>query len=335
MRKFVSLLLVLVLVLSFTTISAYAEQTAGLKLGLDVTTTIANSNDASDTDGNAQVDTTVVAVLVDAQGKIVDINIDDAQTKMPFTASGKLGSNFPATSQSKLEVGNDYGMKPASPIGKEWFEQIEALRVYVIGKTATEISGIALDSSTHPTDADLTAGCTMAIGNYITGIVAAIEKAVPVDAAATDLVGLGLVTTTSASMDAADGTGGLAQADTTCVAVTVSDAGVVTATLIDSTQGKVAFTNAGKITSDLSVRTATRQELGDAYGMKAISPIGKEWYEQVNAFAAYVTGKTAAQIDGIALDASTRPTDADLTASVTITAGDLKDAVLKSIANIK
>jgi hypothetical protein len=51
--------------------------------------------------------------------------------------------------------------------------------------------------------------------------------------------------------------------------------------------------------------------------MKSASGIGKEWYEQANAFAAYATGKSVDEIKGIALTEG-KPADADLAASVTV-----------------
>ena len=333
MKKIVTLLLTLVLILSYGTLSAAAQESTGLKLGLSIDTTIAKSKDATaDAEGLAQVDSTVVALLLAADGTIVDAYIDDVQSKMPFTATGTLGANFPADVKTKLELGAEYGMAAVSKIG-EWDAQIAAFRAYILGKTVAQVQGIAVDDSTHPTDADLTAGCTMAIGDYVAGVVSAAQNAQATTASATDKVGLGILVSTSKSKDAADGNDGLAQAYATYAAVTVNADGVVTAALIDSTKGDVNFDATGKITSDTTAHTATIQRLGDAYGMRAASPIGKEWYEQANAFAAYVTGKTAAQIDGIALDEATKPTDADLTASVTISAGAFKGTVLKAIAN--
>lgn len=333
MKKIASLMLVLALTFSFATVGA-AQTDAGLKLGLSVTATAAKSKDASDTDGLAQVDMDAVAVLMDADGKIVDLSIDSAQAKMPFTATGTLGADFPTEVKTKIELGTAYGMAAVSKIG-DWDQQIEAFRVYVIGKTAEQIKGIALDDSTHPTDADLTAGCTMAIGDYVNGVIAAMEKAVPVNAAATDKVGLSIIVSTDKSKDSMNGDDGLAQANATFAAVTVDAQGAVTACQVDSTKLGVTFNATGKITSDLTVEAVTLQTMGEAYGMKAASAIGKEWNEQADAFAAYTLGKTAAQIDGIALDASTKPTGADLVASVTMSAGDLKTAVLKAIANVK
>ena len=332
MKRIVTLLLTLALTVSFAALPASAQEGTGLKLGLYIHADAASSKDAADTDGLAQVDADAVAVLVDADGRIVNLAIDSAQTKMPFTATGALGANFPTEPKTKKEMGTEYGMAQVSKVG-EWDQQIEAFRRYVIGKTAAEVQGIALDASTKPTDADLTAGCTMSVGTYVNAVVAAIAAATPVNASATDTVGLGIVTATDGSKDAMDGADGLCEAYSTYVAVTLNAAGEVTASRIDSTQGKITFDATGKITSDVTALFATKQEIGDGYGMKAASPIGKEWYEQANAFAAYLIGKTATAVDGIALDASTKPTDTDLTASVTISAGDFKAAALKAIAN--
>ncbi|HNW85703.1 MAG TPA: hypothetical protein PLP25_02360 [Candidatus Limiplasma sp.] len=334
MKKAFALFLALTLSLSVGMLSATAEQGTGLKFGLYINTTMAQSSDASDTDGNAQVDSDAVAVLVDAQGKIVDLDIDSMQTKMPFTAAGKLGNNFPTEMKTKRELGDSYGMAAVSKLG-DWDKQIEAFRVYVIGKTADEVNGIAVDESTRPTGADLTAGCTMAVGSYISGVSAAIGAASPAEASATDKVGVGITTSTDSSIDAADGQDGLCEAYSYYAAVAVNADGVVTACQIDSTKGAVTFDATGKITSDLSARVTTIKELGDAYGMKSASSIGKEWYEQANAFAAYVVGKTAADIQGIAVDESTKPTGADLTASVTLPVGPFQATVLKAIANAR
>lgn len=334
MKRIVTLLLTLVLILSYGTFStAAAQEGTGLKLGFSVITGIDKSKDAStDGDGLAQVDSTLVALLLDANNTIVDLYIDDVQTKMPFAATGTLGAGFPSDVKTKMELGTDYGMSKVSKVG-EWDAQIAALRAYMLGKTVAQVQGIAVDDATHPTDADLTAGCTMAIGDYIVAVVAAADSAQPVPSAATDKVGIGIVVTTDKSKDVADGKDGLAQAYGTYAAVTVNEAGVVTAAMIDGTMGNVNFDATGKITSDTTAKIATKQQIGDAYGMRTASPIGKEWYEQANAFAAYVVGKTAAEIDGIALDNAEKPTDVDLTASVTISAGAFKAVVLKAIAN--
>lgn len=332
MKKMLILILTAAIMLSSNLVIASAEGAAGFKLGLDINTKISSSKDAGDADGLAQVDSDVVAVLVDADGKIVDAYIDAVQTKMPFTVEGKLGANFPSEPKTKIELGNDYGMSAVSKIG-DWDRQIAAFRAYIIGKTVGEVQGIAVDDATKPTGADLTASCTMSVGDYISGVVAAMGKATACSAAAGDKLGLAILTETDGSKDAMDGADGLCQAYSDYAVVTVNTQGAVTACLLDSTKGNVNFSTAGKITSDLTARTSTLQELGDGYGMKAASPIGKEWFEQANALAAYAVGKTADEIGAIALDQSGKATDADLVASVTISLGTLKPVLLKAVQN--
>ena len=334
MKKFFALLLVAALAAGLGSTAAVAQENAGLKLGFSIVTSLNSSRDAGDSDGLAQVESDAVAVLVDANGVIVNVAIDSVQAKMPFTAQGKLGANFPAQPKTKTELGTEYGMSAVSAVG-EWDQQIAALRQYLIGKTAEQVQGIALDDSTRPTGADLTAGCTMAIGSYINGVLKAIELAQPCGASAADRLGVGIVTDTSLSVDSMDGASGLCEAYSNYAATTVNADGAVTACVIDSTQGVVKFDETGKITTDLSAAVTTKQEIGDAYGMKAASAIGLEWYEQANAFSAYVLGKTAAQIEGIAVDAETVPTGADLVASVTIPVGEFQDAVIKAVSVAK
>lgn len=64
--------------------------------------------------------------------------------------------------------------------------------------------------------------------------------------------------------------------------------------------------------------------------MKAASSIGEEWYEQAAAFAQYVTGKTASEVSGIAVDETGHAADSDLTASVTVGIADFLAAIAKA-----
>ena len=74
----------------------------------------------------------------------------------------------------------------------------------------------------------------------------------------------------------------------------------------------------------------TKNQLGENYGMKLYAGSAYEWNEQAAAFAAYVTGKTAAEVAGIAVDEKTAPTDADLAATVTIAVGGFQALIAKA-----
>ena len=64
--------------------------------------------------------------------------------------------------------------------------------------------------------------------------------------------------------------------------------------------------------------------------MAGVSPIGKEWYEQADAYEAYVIGKTGDEVSGIALDDAGKPTDETLTAGCTINILELVSSTAKA-----
>ena len=202
-----------------------ATATGGLKTGMAVVSSVKTSDADADTDGQGQVSSTVAAVLVDSEGKIVDCKIDVAQNKIAVKADGTFETEG-VTFKSKQELKEAYNMKGASAIGKEWYEQADAFAQYVVGMTADEVKAIAIDTAegSHggPADADIAASCTIGVGDMIEAIAQAVENAKELGAQAGDTLGLGVTTEMSHSSTLpADNEGeGVAQADATCAAVT-------------------------------------------------------------------------------------------------------------------
>ncbi len=289
-----------------------------VKTGLAVVSSVEKSKDAGEKDGAAQTDSVIVAVTVDKDGKIVQTIIDTAQTKIGFSNEGKIVPSLDTVYKSKQELKEEYGMNKASSLGKEWYEQANALAEYVVGKTVEEVKAIAVDETGVTTDVDLVSSVTIKIDPYKEAIEKAVANAQSLGADASDKLGLGVVTTIAKSKDATADKEGLAQAYSTYTAATFDADGKVTSSIIDASQANVNFDAKGKITTDLAVAPITKVELGEGYGMKKASAIGKEWYEQANAFAAYVVGKTVEEIKGIAVDESGHATVEDLVSSVTV-----------------
>ena len=315
---------------------ATQEETAqgGAKTGLAVLTSIGSSADATaDAEGLAQVDSTIVAVLVGEDGKILDCAIDAAQTKINFSAEGKITTDLATEFKSKQELGTDYGMAKASSIGKEWSEQANAFADYVVGKTLEEVKGIAVTEGLA-TDADLSSSVTVHVSDFISGVEKAVNNAKDLGANADDKLGLGVATNIAKSTDAGE-EDGVAQAYTNYSVVTTDKDGKITSSIIDASQSDVKFSATGAITSDLAVAPHTKQELGANYGMASASSIGKEWFEQVDALSQYVVGKTVDEVKGIAVTEEGVPSDADLASSVTIHIGDYTTVIDKAVANAK
>ena len=304
-----------------------------VKTGLAVVSSIEKSKDAGEKDGAAQTDSVIVAVTIDNEGKIVQTLIDTAQTKIEFSKEGKILPDLNTVFKSKQELKEEYGMIKASTIDKEWYEQANALAEYVAGKTVEEVKGIAVDEAGVTTEADLVSSVTIKINPYKEAIEKAVANAQNLGADASDKLGLGVVTTISKSKDAAADKEGLAQAYSTYTVATFDADGKVTSSVIDASQANVNFDAAGKITTDLAVAPITKVELGEDYGMKKASAIGKEWYEQADAFAAYVVGKTVEEIKGIAVDESGHATEEDLVSSVTVGIVDLQSIFEKAFIN--
>lgn len=265
-----------------------------------------------------EIDSVCAAVLVDADGKIIDVKIDEAQTKPDLKKDNGDVSDL----RTKLEKKEDYGMKSASPIGKEWYEQVEAFEAWAKGKTAEEVkAGIGEDG--YASDADLKAGCTIYANGFATVTAQAVENATDCGAKATDTLKLGMTTSKYYESNETN-----LQYDTDYAIVTVDADGKVTSCIIDASQAKCTIAD-GKFTVEKGA-FKSKKELGDDYAMKSASPIGKEWYEQAAAYEQWCIGKTADEIKGC-YGEDMSASDADLKAGCTITISAIADNTAKAI----
>ncbi len=307
------------------------DSEGALKTGLAIVTKTGSSKEE---DGLAQIDSTVAAVLVDADGKLVDIAIDAAQTKANFDTTGKVTTALDTEYKTKRELGDEYGMKGKSGIGKEWFEQIDALEELVTGMTADEIAGLEMSEGKL---VDATSSVTITASGYIEAISLAMKNAKELGAKTGDVIKLGVETSISGSFDVGGNErtpdAGKIEAYSFYAAVSVDADEKITSAILDASQGNVTFDATGKITSDLAAVQDSKNVLGDKYGMKGSSKIGKEWNEQAAFFADALIGKNAAEVAGIELDDSGHVTDADLLSGVTVHVNEMMSVVAKALAN--
>jgi hypothetical protein len=302
-----------------------------LKLGLYIGTGIGESKSAGDENGEAKYDVTIVAVLVDDNGVIADCIIDGIAGSVAFDATGSIVTDLTAPVQTKNELGENYGMKAWGGAIAEWDEQAAALASFAVGKTVEELRNGAIDENTGkaPEGSDLASSATIYLGGYVTAIENAVANAQHLGAQSGDELKLAVIASVGSSKSADAEAAGNAQLDVDVTALTVGG-DIITSCFIDSVQAKVAFDATGVITSDLTAPVQTKNELGENYGMKAWGGASAEWNEQAASFAAYVTGKTAAEVAGIAV-AEGKPADADLAASVTIAIGGFQALIAKAL----
>ena len=287
--------------------------------------------------GQVEVTSVYAAVLLDDAGKIVYVDIDSAQNKGTFDAAGAVVKAEAAP--TKTEKAGDYGMKGASAIGKEWFEQMAALEQYFVGKTLEDIKAIEVyekDASNKavPAGEDLKTSVSISIEGYVAAVEKAIANAVEVKGVAK--VGVGSVASVSGKNAVAASTGveaapGRIETNVTFTGVAFDKDGKVLVAFLDVAQNQGTFDATGAIVK--AEAAPTKQEKGADYGMKGASAIGKEWNEQANALTAYFVGKTADEVAAIAVDAEGVVTVEDLKTSVSVGIDEYLASFAKAVAN--
>ena len=282
---------------------------------------------------NAQVDIHVAAVTLDAEGKIVSCDIDAIQVKATVDATGAIAADAATEFTSKYDLKEGYNMKGASPIGKEWYEQIDAYELWCVGKTVDEVkAGVAADG--NPADETLLTGCTIKIGDITNAVVDACAKAVDTDATSADTLGVSLIGEMSKATNAADADGaGTFQAYVNFAAVTKTAEGKISAVAIDSIQAYPTWGADGVLTTDANQDVRTKYAKQGDYGMQVASSLEKgEWYQQIDAFKYSILGLTADDVTAIAVDESGYPTDETLRTGCTMKVAAYKTVVVKALS---
>ncbi len=306
------------------------EPTAGaVKTGLAVLANRNGTQAAGEAAGLAKYDITMAAVTVDDAGVIQDCVIDSVDASLEFDQNGAITSDLTTAPQTKNELGADYGMKEQAGSAYEWNEQAAALAKYAVGKTVEELRTGAVDENGMAADEDLASVATINLGGYVDAIEKAVKNATHLGAQTGDKLRLAAVNSWDKSTNATEEAEGLAQLDVTMTALTLKD-DVITSCVIDGLQAKVAFDRSGALVTDLNENLQTKNELGEAYGMKEHGGSKYEWNEQAAFFAQYVTGKTAEEVSGIAVDEAGVPTEEDLTSTVTIKVGSFMELIEKA-----
>ena len=189
MKKFVSLLLALMMVLSLVACgndpapTPDPEPTASTyKTGLGMVVSMSGTDAEDEDPAKTQADVTAVALALDADGKIVAISIDVVQAKATVDADGVV--TVAEDVKTKRELGDDYNMKKyASPAAVgEWYEQANAFEAYCIGKTADEVAGMPLGENAHgytdaPAAEELKSTCTISVTAFLNAIAKAAANA--------------------------------------------------------------------------------------------------------------------------------------------------------------
>ena len=113
-------------------------------------------------------DVELAAVTLDEKERITGCMTDSVQMKL--TVTDGVFTTLSGPVESKRQAGDGYGMKEASAIKREWYEQADAFDTFARGKTAAELTATATDAEGR---ADAVSGCTISV----TGMVKSAAKA--------------------------------------------------------------------------------------------------------------------------------------------------------------
>lgn len=174
MKKLIALVLCVVMMMS---VASMAMATTGI----GAVTSVSCTDAAADANGKVSITTTMCAVTLDENGVIVGIMFDAVQPSANYDATGVAG-DYNAAPITKLAKQEDYGMRKASPIGAEWFEQAAALEQWCIGKTVAEVLAMQTYAKNEehncvPNEPDLLTSCTIDVGAFLKALAIAAEVA--------------------------------------------------------------------------------------------------------------------------------------------------------------
>ena len=296
MKKIVSLVLA---ILAFTLVfvsCAPKTDTYKLSIGASVSETLLDG----------ALSATYAAVVTDEEGKIVECRLDSVD----LDGLSLLGEVTPTKAdKTKYEMGDAYGMVAYGGAKAEWYKQAEFFENYVVGKTVSEVGAIKTK------DADLVAGCTIDVSDFVKAIVAAMSssKGVTFEAGEELTVGLGVVAA------AEDNKGDINFIENVAAVVFEGDKSV--AAIVDCVDATIEVTL--RVPTKFEYK-GTKLEQGDAYGMVAYGGAKSEWYAQAQAYANSAVGKTASEIGNL-------PTEG--VAGCTIGTSEMKASIVRAATN--
>ena len=247
---------------------------------------------------------------------------------MELSADGKGAVTMPTDYRTKRQKGDDYPLAAASSLKKGWAEQADAFADYLTGLTPQQAARLETDKDGRAADPDLLSGCTIRVDKYRDAVAKACASAAPLGGAKGDRVSLGVAAENASSdVTATDDKDLNAEVELTFAALTLDADGRITSAIGDMAEPALTVAADGGITAPEAVRT--KLELGDGYGMRGASALGKEWYEHSAGYCSYLKGKTEAEAASIPADGS----DPDLAALCTISIDALQKAVGDAFEN--
>ena len=279
MKKILSLILVLVFVLTCavacnkpntpeepteapTEDTNPAEKTYSLALAVD--TAFGKGN---------KVSNIVMALVIDADGKIVSARVDAVEATPALDEAGALIAQESVA--TKVELGDAYDSMSAG----SWQAQATAFENWLVGKTAADVAATEFTN-------ELIAGCTMtsSMATFKTLVAEAFASKLKVSFATAEAITSSIAINTAVK----EGKGGKITVSSDVAAVVMAG-GKVAAAAIDTIEQNYTIAEGALVPADLA---ASKTEQGDDYTMTAGA-----WYKQAAVFCKAIVGMTATELE--------------------------------------
>lgn len=126
-------------------------------------------------DKSGKLNTITASVVLDGEGKIRDVVLDELELTVTTDGTGKV--DLPSDHRTKRQKGADYPLAEVSSLKAGWAQQADAFGRWLVGKTPEQLRSLPLDAEGKAKDADLLSGCTIAVDGYRSAILQACENA--------------------------------------------------------------------------------------------------------------------------------------------------------------
>lgn len=143
---------------------------AGDKLGLGLVNLTqydqgSGTRDATaDKEGQVQTNSSYAVATFAADGTTSSVILDAVQVTVKFDVTGKLTTDITSPVPTKLELRDKYGLKGASGIGKEYFQQAWAIADWSTGKTPAQVNAISVNERGGINQPELATSATISLG---------------------------------------------------------------------------------------------------------------------------------------------------------------------------
>ncbi len=148
-----------------------AAPSGELRLGLGVVTSTEGSLAAAgEKPGSAKSRAVICAVAVDPDGIVRKIKFDTIDFNIPFDSKGAFTEDISQPVKSLREMGYDYGLSETSSIKKEWFQQMDSLEKWIMGKNVTDVLGMELDENKIPMTDELKGSIDIGVSDQLSAL---------------------------------------------------------------------------------------------------------------------------------------------------------------------